>query len=216
MFPVGFILFSLAAYLLDCAITNRPPIATLEQIIANPGHMRETLASTRGTGFTSEFISASELTADAAPTATALDPNGPLALLGPESAASDVAKHAVSLAKTQVGKPYKWGAVGPNAFDCSGLIYWAYKHAGVTIPRTTATMLASPKLLKVKESELLPGDLVFPYPGHVFLYAGNGMMVEAPHTGAKIHVAKVYKFWTARRVVLPKPTPQGTTKVRAQ
>lgn len=110
-----------------------------------------------------------------------------------------VAKKAVSYAEAQIGKKYLWGGSGPNRFDCSGLMYAAYKAAGKTIPRTTSAMLASPKMTKVSRSQLQPGDIIFPYVGHCFMYVGNGRCVEAPHTGTTVRYTNIYAFMTARR-----------------
>ncbi|POX46878.1 C40 family peptidase [Streptomyces sp. Ru72] len=94
---------------------------------------------------------------------------------------------AFSAAQTQVGKPYVYGATGPNAYDCSGLTSWAYAQAGVSIPRTSqeqaniGTRIYSVNDLKV-------GDLVFFFNDlhHVALYAGNGQVLHAPRTGTVV------------------------------
>jgi hypothetical protein len=95
----------------------------------------------------------------------------------------------LTAAATKIGKPYVWGATGPDAFDCSGLTGWAYAKAGVSLPRTTYQQwYAGPH---VPLSDARPGDLLFwnydptapKLPDHVALYAGDGMMLVAPHTG---------------------------------
>ncbi|SDD56413.1 C40 family peptidase [Actinokineospora iranica] len=93
---------------------------------------------------------------------------------------------AVTYALAQVGKPYKWGAEGPDAFDCSGLTQAAWAHAGVGISRTTATQVHDGVPVG-SIAALQPGDLVFipgadgtpAAPGHVGMYVGNGYMVDA-------------------------------------
>jgi cell wall-associated NlpC family hydrolase len=105
---------------------------------------------------------------------------------------------AIRYALAQVGKPYKWGATGPNSFDCSGLVYAAFRSAGISVPRTT--YLQANIGTRVSKTNLQPGDLVFPDPGHVQIYLGNGQVVESPHTGANVRVVKMWGFWTARRV----------------
>lgn len=97
---------------------------------------------------------------------------------------------AVAYARQQIGKPYVWGAEGPDGFDCSGLWYAAYKSAGKTIPRVTYDQWD--QLPHADMAALLPGDLIFYEPGpsgpeHVVGYAGNGSIVEAPHTGATVY-----------------------------
>lgn len=98
-----------------------------------------------------------------------------------------------------LGKPYVYGATGPNAFDCSGFTSYVYAKLGYSIGRTTYNQINAGR--EVSYSQLQPGDLVFPHSGHVGIYVGNGMMIHAPHTGDVIKVASVYKFWRARRII---------------
>ncbi|MFJ4202622.1 NlpC/P60 family protein [Streptomyces sviceus] len=110
---------------------------------------------------------------------------------------------AVSYAYTKLGSPYVWGATGPDAFDCSGLIQAAYRSAGISLPRTTYAQIDAGR--RVSRSELLPGDLVFFYSGisHVGLYIGNGQMIHAPNPSAPVRVAPIDQmpFAGATRVV---------------
>ncbi|CAM5498122.1 hypothetical protein SPURM210S_06316 [Streptomyces purpurascens] len=114
-------------------------------------------------------------------------------LAAPGSACSQApnarAAAAVSYAYQKLGSPYVWGATGPNAFDCSGLVQAAYRSAGVSLPRTTYSQIAAGR--RVSRSELLPGDLVFYYAGisHVGIYVGNGQMIHAPNSAAPVRVA---------------------------
>ncbi|MFJ4619205.1 NlpC/P60 family protein [Streptomyces sp. NPDC088812] len=96
---------------------------------------------------------------------------------------------AVSYAYAKLGSPYVWGATGPNAFDCSGLVLAAYRSAGVSLPRTTYAQIDAGR--RVSRSELLPGDLVFFYSGitHVGIYVGSGRMIHAPNPSAPVRVA---------------------------
>jgi cell wall-associated NlpC family hydrolase len=96
-----------------------------------------------------------------------------------------------------LGRPYQWGAVGPGTFGCSGLTMWAYRQAGVSIPRTSRSQFAG--LPKVAAADLAPGDLIFwahgASPGsihHVGLYVGGGKMIHAPRTGDVVRVAAVH------------------------
>lgn len=95
-------------------------------------------------------------------------------------APSRAGDEALSYAVRQIGKPYVWGAEGPDSFDCSGLTSQAWAHAGRVIPRTSQEQWAS--LPRVPMSELRPGDLViyFPKATHVAMYLGDGMVVQAP------------------------------------
>ncbi|MFI1930335.1 NlpC/P60 family protein [Streptomyces sp. NPDC020330] len=101
------------------------------------------------------------------------------------------AARAIAFAHGAIGKPYVWGATGPNAFDCSGLTQAAWKAAGVSLPRTTYTQINAGA--RVPRSELAPGDLVFFYSGisHVGLYIGDGRMIHAPRPGAPVRIAPV-------------------------
>ncbi|MFD3499359.1 NlpC/P60 family protein [Streptomyces sp. NPDC058676] len=110
---------------------------------------------------------------------------------------------AVSYAYTKLGSPYVWGATGPDAFDCSGLIQAAYRSAGLSLPRTTYAQIDTGR--RVPHSELLPGDLVFFYSAisHVGIYVGNGQMIHAPNPSAPVRLAPISEmpFAGATRVV---------------
>ncbi|WP_433413492.1 C40 family peptidase [Microtetraspora malaysiensis] len=102
-----------------------------------------------------------------------------------------LARKAVEVAKKQLGDPYRWGASGPGAFDCSGLVQYAWQKAGVDIPRTTWSQRSGVKK-KVAWSKLKPGDLIFTSGGgHVGMYVGKGKMIHSPHTGAVVRIDKL-------------------------
>ncbi|WNM34589.1 NlpC/P60 family protein [Streptomyces sp. Li-HN-5-11] len=108
-------------------------------------------------------------------------------VLGASHAASGRAAAAYAWAQGQLGKPYFYGGTGPNSFDCSGLTSQAYAAAGITIPRTSEEQAnIGTRIYSV--SQLQVGDLVFFYGDlhHVGLYAGNNMVLHAPHTGAVV------------------------------
>ncbi|WP_307131476.1 C40 family peptidase [Streptomyces aurantiacus] len=96
---------------------------------------------------------------------------------------------ALRYAVEQIGKPYEWGAEGPDSYDCSGLTSQAWDSAGRAIPRTSQEQWA--KLPRVELGELRPGDLVvyFPEATHVAMYLGDGRVVQAPRPGAKVKVS---------------------------
>jgi cell wall-associated NlpC family hydrolase len=98
---------------------------------------------------------------------------------------------ALRYALAQVGKPYRWGAQGPHAFDCSGLTSRAWERAGRSIPRTSQGQWQG--LPRVSLQQLRPGDLVVYFPGatHVALYAGGGKVVQAPRAGAAVNVSPI-------------------------
>lgn len=101
----------------------------------------------------------------------------------------------VETALAQIGKPYVWGATGPNSFDCSGLVCYCYGYAR---GRTTYDMIKSLKSTgdwKTSMSELNYGDLVFPHSGHVGIYLGNGEMVHASSPGVGVVRGSVYAFY---------------------
>jgi peptidoglycan DL-endopeptidase CwlO len=117
--------------------------------------------------------------------------------------ASDVIATAIRTALAQVGKPYVFGASGPNGFDCSGLTSFAYAAAGISLPHSSA---AQSRLgIAVSRSDLQPGDLVYFYSpvSHVGLYIGNGMMVHARTYGQPVAVTSVDLggYAGARRIV---------------
>jgi cell wall-associated NlpC family hydrolase len=105
-----------------------------------------------------------------------------------------VAAKTVSYARAQIGKPYVWGAEGPDAFDCSGLTLMAYRAAGITIPRIAADQWRhGPRIPQGREQ---PGDLVFfmgadgttTRPGHVGIVIGAGQMIAAPGRGQTVKI----------------------------
>ncbi|GGV66933.1 hypothetical protein GCM10010294_21120 [Streptomyces griseoloalbus] len=114
--------------------------------------------------------------------------SGALSSARTPSAAGD---RAVRYAVEQLGKPYEWGAEGPETFDCSGLTSEAWDAAGTPIPRTSQEQWA--RLKRVPLGQLRPGDLVvyFPEATHVALYLGGGMVVQAPRPGARIKVSPI-------------------------
>jgi peptidoglycan DL-endopeptidase CwlO len=103
-------------------------------------------------------------------------------------ASSSAAATAVAAAESRVGDPYVWGAAGPDEFDCSGLVMWAYEQAGIYLPHYSGSQFAD--TTQIPMSDLEPGDLVFPAnPGeHVAMYIGNGEIVQAPYTGADVQI----------------------------
>jgi cell wall-associated NlpC family hydrolase len=102
---------------------------------------------------------------------------------------------ALALVATYAGKPYLYGAAGPNAFDCSGLTQYVYKQLGVLLQRSANDQFLT--TLHVPYSQAQPGDLIFFYDTtgfvyHVGMYAGNGMMWDAPHSGAVVRYEDVW------------------------
>jgi peptidoglycan DL-endopeptidase CwlO len=109
---------------------------------------------------------------------------------------------ALDFAMGKIGSPYRYGASGPNAFDCPGLVSWAFKNAGVSLPRTSRAMsrVGTP----VSRDELQPGDLVFFYRpvSHVGIYIGDNKIVHASTRKSPVKISDMsrMKFNSARRI----------------
>jgi cell wall-associated NlpC family hydrolase len=96
----------------------------------------------------------------------------------------------LSTAHKLIGKPYRWGATGPNAFDCSGFTSFVWRAAGLYLPHSSVAQYNS--LPRVSVSSLQPGDIVFSRwngGGHVGLYIGGGRMINAPQTGRHVEIS---------------------------
>lgn len=121
------------------------------------------------------------------------------------------ADDAIAYARDQIGKPYKFGAAGPDAFDCSGLIVAAYKRASppINLPHFTGALIFEGS--EVTRSNLKPGDLVFPDAGHVQLYVGDNQMIEAAQPGTNVRMGPLWGFWRARRITGTPGSPISST-----
>jgi peptidoglycan DL-endopeptidase CwlO len=106
-----------------------------------------------------------------------------------------IGAQAVRWALSKVGSPYVWGGAGPDVFDCSGLVMWAYAHVGISLAHFTGDQWNEG--VHVSRGQLQPGDIVFFFAdlGHEGMYIGNGLMVDAPTQGVPVHVEPV--FWGA-------------------
>jgi cell wall-associated NlpC family hydrolase len=124
----------------------------------------------------------------------------PLAGLKTKGASTNISagrQKLVDLAMSMLGTPYAWGGAGPGGFDCSGLVMWAFAQQGVTLPHFTGSQfkLGQP----VSAANMKKGDVVFTefkkgVPQHEGMYAGGGMVVEAPHTGDKVKTVPFFQF----------------------
>jgi len=122
----------------------------------------------------------------------------------PGGRASNPGTAALLAAESRIGAPYRYGGAGPDAFDCSGLVAYAYRQAGITLPRTAAQQYAA--ITPVRKRELRPGDLVFfrvngSSVGHVGIYAGEERFVDAPQSGGTVRVASLEDSWYRERYV---------------
>jgi len=112
-------------------------------------------------------------------------------------APDEVVQKAINAAKAEIGKPYVWAAQGPNAFDCSGLMTWAYAKAGVTL--THQSVVQSQQTKHYPRDQAVPGDLLFWSENHsesgiyhVAMYLGDGKMIESPQPGSNVRITTVY------------------------
>jgi peptidoglycan DL-endopeptidase CwlO len=95
----------------------------------------------------------------------------------------------LSIAARYAGTPYVFGGTTPAGFDCSGFVGYVFNQVGISLPRTSSAQRAA--TTRISRSEAVAGDLVF-MPGHVGIYAGNGMMWDSPHTGDVVSKRAVY------------------------
>lgn len=97
----------------------------------------------------------------------------------------------IQAALSRIGSPYSWGAAGPSAFDCSGLVMWSFQQAGISLPHSSQALAAGGQ--PVSRDQMQPGDLVTYYSdaSHVGIYIGDGMMVHASTYGTPVRVAPV-------------------------
>ncbi|MGB5473162.1 MAG: C40 family peptidase [Gammaproteobacteria bacterium] len=106
------------------------------------------------------------------------------------------------IAAAQVGTPYRYGGATPRGFDCSGLVYYSYRKAGIRVPRTTSAQLRNAH--RVPSNQLQPGDLVFFRLGrgpvsHVGIYTGNDRFIHAPSSGKRVSFTTMNDpYWQAR------------------
>ena len=115
-------------------------------------------------------------------------------LFGKDGNGSDRANRAVAFAKSKLGAPYVWGATGPNAFDCSGLVQWAYGKAGVSLPRTTYDLVNSGT--PVSRGNIRAGDLLLcnwqkGQPEHVVMAVSPTMVIEAPNRHERVKFSSI-------------------------
>ena len=117
---------------------------------------------------------------------------------------SDTRQRVVGMAAGLLGTPYRYGGDSPAGFDCSGLVQYAHRKAGIQVPRTTGAQLAQARALT--RQDLLPGDLVFfeinrQKRGHVGIYEGGGVFIHAPSSGKRVSRASLDNpYWRSRLI----------------
>lgn len=164
-----------------------------------------------GESFTSavrrQMLSGNYQTSAQATPANDAPPSAPASPQG-AGAANDA---AVALARSRLGTPYSWGGGTPGGptkgfgrgantvgFDCSSLVQYAWAAQGVKLPRTTYGQIKAGTAVQ-SLSQAKPGDLLFPHAGHVQMYIGNGKVIEAPYTGARVRITNVGSRYIAIR-----------------
>lgn len=120
----------------------------------------------------------------------------------PGDPTADPGRAVLDAAESRLGAPYRYGGAGPDTFDCSGLVTYAYRQLGVAVPRTAAQQFAA--ATPVPRDELRPGDLVFfrldgREVSHVGIYAGGERFVHAPQSGGEVRVARLDDEYFRRR-----------------
>lgn len=168
---------------------------------AGPG--RQTLSGRLGTATARTLIAAvctsATLTAGAAPVLA--QPAQESTTQGSQerihqTLASSTVEEAISAARSQTGTPYAWGGSGPNSFDCSGLVQWAFGQADVSLPRVTHDQVDQGTRISYENARR--GDLLYwtdggGYAYHVAIYLGEDRMIDAPHTGSTVGERNVTK-----------------------
>jgi len=202
MLPIGLMLSVLGVWLVDSAYHSRGPLKALKGVLGDPKNARATLMASNREGAKGAPLNQQAIVQSPNNASGSYDPGHYTATIpgeGNTAGANSLAVQMVlAFAHAQLGKPYVWGATGPNSFDCSGFVQASFKAAGISIPRTTYQQILVGRA--VSRANLMPGDLVFPDVGHVCIYTGNGNWIEAPHSGAQVREVPMWGFLTARRV----------------
>jgi cell wall-associated NlpC family hydrolase len=108
-------------------------------------------------------------------------------------------ERVLSTALAQQGDRYRWGATGPNAFDCSGLVVYSFRSIGMSLPHFTGDLLKHGT--RVNRASLKRGDLIFPTSSHVGIYLGGNKMVVASSGKGRVIIQTVYSFYAGRRLL---------------
>jgi len=110
----------------------------------------------------------------------------------PRSASRSTGQSIAALAEQMVGIPYQYGGASPGGFDCSGLVYYSHREAGISVPRTSRAQLQAAQRISLQQAR--PGDLLFfksRNNSHVAIYLGEDTFVHAPSTGKRVSPASL-------------------------
>lgn len=213
------VMIAAGVWFLYSGYKNVAPVKTIQAALQDPAHFRQIVADRKNlidplaTGRSS--VTAPSTSATAKTTTTK---NSPVTSTGTPTQNTSGGSSAVSFARAQVGKPYQFGGTGNPGWDCSGLTQAALAVVGVNVAHhATAQYFSSagkfvrnadgskPSLKNV--SSLVPGDLVFPYAptggdvGHVGIYSGGGMFIEAAKPGTNVREIPLYALYDAKRFI---------------
>ena len=168
--------------------TTTPPTTSAPSRHSNPSSRPSPLQTTRPPS------APATSTPRQSPTTTGGPGSGSPQPSGSPSPQAPGANRALAYARAQLGKPYQWGAAGPDSFDCSGLTMMAWRQGGVSFPHLAQDQYDMTQRISI--SQALPGDLIFfGTPSnvyHVGIYVGNGQMIDAPETGQNVSVQSIY------------------------
>ena len=128
----------------------------------------------------------------------------PRTTTGTVQSASHTAHPGLRIAASMLGTPYRYGGSNPRGFDCSGLVYYSYRQAGIHVPRTTRAQLGAAN--RIRMSQLSPGDLLFFRIGrqdvsHVAIYAGDNRFIHAPSSGKRVSYGSMSDAYWKNRLV---------------
>ncbi len=122
----------------------------------------------------------------------------------PATGVPSLGQRIVATAMAELGKPYRYGGNGPDAYDCSGLVRFAHGAQGITVPRTTAEQFRAARPVPI--DRIAAGDLLFfrfdgPKVSHVAIYAGDGRFVHAPQSSRPVEVRSLDEPWYRTQLV---------------
>ena len=120
----------------------------------------------------------------------------------PSAPSGNAAQQGAAIAQSMAGSPYRYGGATPRGFDCSGLVYYAYRKAGISVPRTTQAQYRRSQ--RIALADIHRGDLLFfklasRGVSHVGIYTGNGKFIHAPSSGKRVAYAQLENpYWQQR------------------